>query len=62
MLRLRVKNVLGERFRHRLAAALRLLAGGLVDPTPLIAGRFPLRDGIAAFAAARGALKILVTP
>lgn len=44
------------------AAALRLLAGGLVDPTPLIAGRFPLHDGLAAFAAARGALKILVTP
>jgi alcohol dehydrogenase len=44
------------------AAALRLLASGLIDPTPLIAGRFPLHDGVAAIAAARGALKILVTP
>jgi hypothetical protein len=34
----------------------------MVDPTPLIAGRFPLHDGLAAFAAARGALNILVTP
>lgn len=42
--------------------ALRLLAAGLVDPTPLIDARLPLAEGVAAFAlAARpGALKVLL--
>jgi alcohol dehydrogenase len=44
------------------APALRLLAAGLVDPTPLITARLPLEDGVAALAlAARpGALKVLL--
>lgn len=42
--------------------ALRLLAAGLIDPTPLIDGRYALADGLAAFAAAAhpGALKVLI--
>ena len=42
--------------------ALRLLAQGLVDPTPLIEARYPLDDALEAFAhAARpGALKVLL--
>jgi threonine dehydrogenase-like Zn-dependent dehydrogenase len=42
--------------------ALRLLERGLVDPTPLIEARYPLDDGLEAFAhAARpGALKVIV--
>jgi threonine dehydrogenase-like Zn-dependent dehydrogenase len=42
--------------------ALRLLAAGAVDPTPLIHARLPLRDGVAAFAkaAAPGVLKVLL--
>ena len=44
--------------------ALRLLAGGLVDPTPMIAARFPLDEGLAAFekAGEHGVLKVLMTP
>lgn len=41
--------------------ALRLLERGLVETAPLISGRFPLREGLAAFAAADGALKVLLT-
>jgi len=46
------------------AAALRLLEAGLVDPTPLIAARYGLADGEAAFDLAfhRGALKVLLEP
>lgn len=46
------------------APALRLLASGSVDPTPLIEDRFPLADGIQAFARAKapGALKVLLGP
>ena len=40
--------------------ALRLLERGLVQAHPLIAGRFPLRDGLKAFRAADHQLKILV--
>ena len=43
------------------APALRLLERGLVETEPLISGRFPLRDGLAAFAAAQGRLKVLLT-
>lgn len=44
--------------------ALRLLASGLVDPTPLIQERFRLEDGIRALdrAAQRGVLKVLLEP
>jgi alcohol dehydrogenase len=42
------------------APALRLLDRGLVQVQPLIAGRFSLRDGLAAFAAANRRLKILL--
>lgn len=42
------------------APALRLLARGLIQTEPLIAGRFPLRDGIDAFRATAGRLKILL--
>lgn len=46
------------------APALRLLAAGLVDPTPLIDAEFHLSDGVSALSAAAspGALKILVRP
>lgn len=46
------------------APALRLLASGLVDPTPLIAACYPLEEGAAAFARAAepGTLKVLVKP
>lgn len=42
--------------------ALRLLAAGLVDPTPLIDARFPLSDGVAAMrrAAEPGTVKVLI--
>lgn len=42
--------------------ALRLLAAGLVDPTPLIDARFPLADGVAAMrrAAEPGTVKVLI--
>jgi threonine dehydrogenase-like Zn-dependent dehydrogenase len=45
------------------APALRLLAGGLVDPRPLISASYPLDAGLAAFerAARPGNLKILLT-
>jgi alcohol dehydrogenase len=42
------------------AAALRALDGGLITTAPLIAARFPLYDGIRAFAAAAGRLKVLL--
>jgi alcohol dehydrogenase len=42
------------------APALRLLERGLVLTEPLIAGRFPLADGLRAFEAAAGRLKILL--
>jgi alcohol dehydrogenase len=42
------------------APALRLLDRGLVQVLPLIASRFSLRDGLAAFAAANRRLKILL--
>jgi alcohol dehydrogenase len=42
------------------APALRLLERGLVETEPLISARFPLRDGLAAFAAATGRLKVLL--
>ena len=46
------------------APALRLLAAGLVDPTPLISARLPLADGLDALAQARrpGVLKVLLEP
>jgi threonine dehydrogenase-like Zn-dependent dehydrogenase len=42
--------------------ALQLLESGAVDPLPLIAKRFPLRKGLAAFqhAAHPGILKVLL--
>src|SRR5262249_43140027 len=40
------------------APALRLLERGLIATEPLIAGRFALRDGLSAFRAAAGRLKI----
>jgi threonine dehydrogenase-like Zn-dependent dehydrogenase len=42
--------------------ALRLLAGGWVDPLPMVTARYALSDGLVAFekAAERGALKVLV--
>lgn len=44
--------------------ALRLMAQGLVDPCPMIDGRFSLSEGEAAFAKAaeHGVLKVLVSP
>jgi alcohol dehydrogenase len=42
------------------APALRLLERGLVQVTPLIAGRYPLEQGVIAFDAARRRLKILL--
>jgi alcohol dehydrogenase len=42
------------------APALRLLERGLIATEPLIARRFPLRDGLNAFRAAAGQLKILL--
>jgi alcohol dehydrogenase len=42
------------------APALRLLERGLVATEPLISGRYPLHEGLAAFAAAPGALKLLL--
>ncbi len=42
--------------------AMRLLAAGLVDPLPMVAARYRLSEGVAAFekAAERGVLKVLV--
>ncbi len=44
--------------------ALRLLAGGIVDPTPLISARYSLADGVEAVEAAqrRDVLKVLLQP
>jgi threonine dehydrogenase-like Zn-dependent dehydrogenase len=46
------------------APALDLLSKGLIDPTPLIEGRYSLKDGIAAFdrAQVKGTQKILIEP
>ena len=46
------------------APALRLLAEGLVDPTPMIAARYALAEGLAAMekAAEHGILKVLISP
>lgn len=46
------------------APALRLLASGAVDPTPLLHARFPLADGVAALsrAAERGTVKVVLQP
>jgi threonine dehydrogenase-like Zn-dependent dehydrogenase len=46
------------------APALDLLSQGLIDPTPLIEGRYPLKEGIAAFdrAQIKGTQKILIEP
>ncbi|MDQ1300237.1 MAG: hypothetical protein QG637_154 [Chloroflexota bacterium] len=46
------------------APALRLLASGLVDPTPLISASYPLAEGAAAFerAGEPGVLKVLLKP
>ncbi len=41
-------------------AALRLLERGLIETAPLISQQFALRDGVAAFAATRGQLKVLL--
>jgi threonine dehydrogenase-like Zn-dependent dehydrogenase len=44
--------------------ALRLLASGVVDPTPLVTARYPLASGVDALrrAAQPGVLKVLLTP
>lgn len=42
------------------APALRLLERGLIETAPLISGQFRLRDGLAAFQAAQGAMKVLL--
>ncbi len=44
--------------------AIRALESGSLDPTPLIAARFPLEDGLAALekAAEPGVLKVLIEP
>jgi alcohol dehydrogenase len=42
------------------APALRLLAGGLIATEPLISARYPLNEGVAAFQAAGGRLKVLL--
>jgi alcohol dehydrogenase len=42
------------------APALRLLASGLIETDALITARYPLEDALAAFAASRGTLKILL--
>lgn len=54
-------TVLGSRCGP-FAPALRLLADGAIDPTPLIHARFPLGEGAAAFARAAepGVLKVLI--
>lgn len=42
------------------APALRLLERGLIETAPLIGGRFSLRDGMQAFDATKGQLKVLL--
>lgn len=44
------------------APALRALARGLVDPTPLISARRPLSDGVALLDLAAKSVKVLVAP
>lgn len=43
------------------APALRLLERGLITTTPLISARYPLAEGLQAFAAAPGQLKVLLS-
>lgn len=43
------------------APALRLLEGGLIETAPLISARFPLHQGMEAFDAAQGHLKVLLS-
>ena len=56
-------NLVGSRCGP-FAPALRLLAAGLVDPTPLVAARHRLDEAVAAFgqAAQPGVLKVLLKP
>lgn len=56
-------NVVGSRCGD-LSRAIAVLAGGSLDPTPLIAARYPLRDAVRAVehAGERGVLKVLVDP
>ncbi len=56
-------TVLGSRCGP-FAPALRLLAAGLVDPSPLVAGTYDLDDAVEAFehAGRRGTLKVLLRP
>lgn len=56
-------TVVGSRC-GRFDAALRLLADGKIDPTPLISATFPLADGVQgmAKAAEKGVLKVLLRP
>ncbi len=42
------------------APALRLLERGLVETAPLVSARYPLEEGLAAFAAAEGQLKVVL--
>jgi alcohol dehydrogenase len=42
------------------APALRLLERGLIETEPFISGRFGLHDGIQAFEAAHGQMKMLL--
>lgn len=42
------------------APALRLLERGLIATAPLISARYPLREGLAAFAATAGRMKVLL--
>lgn len=42
------------------APALRLLERGLIATEPLISARYPLREGVAAFAATAGRMKVLL--
>lgn len=44
------------------APALRLLERGLIETEALISGCYPLREGIAAFAASTGRMKMLLQP
>ncbi|MBI3268732.1 MAG: alcohol dehydrogenase catalytic domain-containing protein [Planctomycetes bacterium] len=56
-------RVLGSRCGP-FAVAIDALGRGAVDPTPLLAARYPLRDAVAAFERARrpGTLKVVVDP
>jgi threonine dehydrogenase-like Zn-dependent dehydrogenase len=52
-------SVIGSRC-GRFGPAVAMLDEGLVDPRPLISARYPLDDGLAAFAAARDPLKFKI--